>query len=156
MAYSVLMTTDQNAVAIPSRGAEELVVPLSSFGADAGSLVGGKAANLGELLRAGLPVPGGFAVTTATYTIAAEIAGIPSLLSNPDIQPVNLRAALRSVEIPLNIREQIIAAYRLLGDDVPVAIRSSATAEDLPGAAFAGQQDTYLNIVGSEDRKSVV
>ena len=151
MAYSVLMTTDQNAVAIPSRSAEELVVPLSSFGADAGSLVGGKAANLGELLRAGLPVPGGFAVTTATYTIAAEIAGIPSLLSNPDIQPVNLRAALRSVEIPLNIREQIIAAYRLLGDDVPVAVRSSATAEDLPGAAFAGQQDTYLNVIGVED-----
>ncbi len=149
MAYSVLMTRNQHAAATP-HGTEHLVAPLRSFGADAVARVGGKAANLGELLRAGLPVPDGFAVTTVAYTIASEIAGVPGLLDSPDIEPEKLRAALRSVEIPQNIREQIIAAYRLLGSDAPVAVRSSATAEDLPGAAFAGQQDTYLNVIGPD------
>lgn len=151
MTYSVLMTTDHNSLAAASHSAKHLVAPLSSFRADATDRVGAKAANLGELIRAGLPVPGGFAITTTAYTIAAEITGIPSLLSNPNIEPANLREALRLVDIPQSIREQIMAAYQFLGDDVPVAVRSSATAEDLPGAAFAGQQDTYLNIVGSEE-----
>ncbi len=150
MTYSVLMTTDHNSLAAASHSAKHLVAPLSSFGSDATDRVGGKAANLGELIRAGLPVPKGFAITTTAYTIAAEITGIPSLLSNPNIEPANLREVLRSVDIPQSIREQITAAYHFLGDDVPVAVRSSATAEDLPGAAFAGQQDTYLNIIGSE------
>jgi phosphohistidine swiveling domain-containing protein len=83
--------------------------------------VGGKAANLGVLTTAGFPVPPGFCVTTAAYD-----AGIDK------------------------IRDEVVEAYRRLGGG-PVAVRSSATAEDLPFASFAGQQDTYLNVVGEDE-----
>ncbi|TYB58670.1 phosphoenolpyruvate synthase [Nonomuraea sp. PA05] len=83
-------------------------------------MAGGKGANLGELVRAGYPVPDGFVVTT--------YAG----------------------ELTDDVRKAITGAYARLGGG-PVAVRSSATAEDLPGAAFAGQQDTYLNVVGEAD-----
>ena len=117
--------------------------------------VGGKAANLGELISAGLPVPGGFCVTTAAYARAATDVDTAD--------PVRARELLRSVPLPDDVATAVVAAYRRLsarddgadpaGDgepDVPVAVRSSATAEDLPTASFAGQQDTYLNVVGVE------
>jgi rifampicin phosphotransferase len=117
--------------------------------------VGGKAANLGELISAGLPVPGGFCVTTAAYARAATD------LDTAD--PVRARELLRSAPLPDDVATAVVAAYRRLcarddgadpaggGEpDVPVAVRSSATAEDLPTASFAGQQDTYLNVVGGE------
>jgi rifampicin phosphotransferase len=105
--------------------------------------VGGKAANLGELIAAGLPVPGGFCVTTDAY---AEVAtGVDT-----DAPPERVRDALRAAPVPDGVAAAVRAAYRGLGDDVPVAVRSSATAEDLPTASFAGQQDTYLNVVGAE------
>jgi rifampicin phosphotransferase len=105
--------------------------------------VGGKAANLGELIAAGLPVTGGFCVTTDAYAEVA--AGVDT-----DAPAEQVRDALRAAPVPEHVAEAVRAAYRALGDDVPVAVRSSATAEDLPTASFAGQQDTYLNVVGAE------
>ena len=108
--------------------------------------VGGKGANLGEMIRAGLPVPPGFCVTTAAYREAASRSGADAVTNQSDLA----RDALLHVEIPAEIADAVRAAYGELGADAPVAVRSSATAEDLPFASFAGQQDTYLNIVGED------
>jgi rifampicin phosphotransferase len=102
--------------------------------------VGGKAANLGVLTAAGLPVPPGFCVTTEAYRRVA--AGVPL---------DDVRDVLLSVQIPADMADEIRARYLELGPDVPVAVRSSATAEDLPFASFAGQQDTFLNVVGVDN-----
>jgi phosphohistidine swiveling domain-containing protein len=122
--------------------------------------VGGKGASLARLCSAGLPVPGGFHVTTAAYRrfvaanglqprIAQELAGVNLA------DPATLEAASRRIgalfaarQIPPEIVEAISAGYAAL-NDAPVAVRSSATAEDLPGASFAGQQESYLNIRGA-------
>jgi pyruvate,water dikinase len=114
---------------------------------DAGMLatVGGKAANLGELTRAGLPVPPGFCVMTEAYRQVAAQAGVDG-----SHEAGKARELIVGTPIPAEISEAILADYGKLGDDVPVAVRSSATAEDLPFASFAGQQDTYLNVVGGE------
>jgi rifampicin phosphotransferase len=120
-------------------------------------LVGGKGANLAELIAAGFPVPGGFCVDTTGYLAAAAAAGLDDVLSagGPDLAG-RARAALLAAPIPEATAAAVRAAYARLGDaagdggNVPVAVRSSATAEDLPSASFAGQQDTYLNIVGVE------
>jgi rifampicin phosphotransferase len=129
-------------------------------------IVGGKAANLGELTWAGLPVPAGFCVTTAAYELAAGDAGLRQILEDlaeaPSEDTARLvelaaaaRAALLVAPIPKDVSEAIGEAYRGLGDE-PVAVRSSATAEDLPTASFAGQQDTYLNVVGAESLMEAV
>ncbi|RVX38231.1 pyruvate,water dikinase [Nonomuraea polychroma] len=107
----------------------KLVAPLSAFGRDDLAIAGGKGANLGELVRNGFPVPGGFVVTTHAYDLVAQ--------------------GRTTADMPDELRRTILDAYAELGGG-PVAVRSSATAEDLPGAAFAGQQDTYLNVVGDE------
>ena len=133
-------------MATTERSAAPSVV--SSLAVDLGELraadlprVGGKAANLGELISAGLPVPGGFCVTTEAYARAA--VGVDTA------EPVRARELLRSLPVPGDIAAALTAAYRALGGGA-VAVRSSATAEDLPTASFAGQQDTYLNVVGAE------
>ncbi len=124
-------------------------------------IAGGKAANLGEMVRAGLPVPGGFCVTTAAYGLVADGASLEGTLAalagtHPEdsARLAELAAAARTTlleaGVPDDLAGEIAAGYEALGDDVPVAVRSSATAEDLPQASFAGQQDTYLNVVGSE------
>src|SRR4051794_13676310 len=92
--------------------------------------VGGKAANLGKLIRAGFPVPGGFAVTTDAYRFA--MTGSP-----------------KTVAVPSEVADAIRAAYRAMGSP-PVAVRSSATAEDMADASMAGQYETYLDIRGEE------
>src|SRR5215210_2905706 len=139
-----------------------LVLPFGDVDRTALPIVGGKAANLGELIRAGLPVPPGFCVTTAAYELVAGDAGLRRILDDlAETPPEDVarlaelaaaaRAALLAAPVPKDVIEAIGEAYRGLGDgDEPVAVRSSATAEDLPTASFAGQQDTYLNVVGTE------
>jgi len=127
--------------------------------------VGGKAANLGELTRAGFPVPPGFCVTTAAYrraTEPTELAGVCAALAQIDAsdasalatQAARAREVVLAAAVPADVAESVTAAYAALTagsaqPDCPVAVRSSATAEDLPTASFAGQQDTYLNVVGT-------
>jgi phosphohistidine swiveling domain-containing protein len=134
------------------------VLPLTAIDAGLLSIVGGKAANLGELLRAGLPVPDGFCVTTAAYQLASKQADLEPLLdtlsateagdsARLEHYAAQIRDALLKVAMPPAIADAIREAY---SESLPVAVRSSATAEDLPFASFAGQQDTYLNIVGIE------
>ena len=124
-----------------------VIVGLSEVGRGDLVVAGGKGANLGELLRAGFRVPGGFVVTTQAYADVVEAArfDVDALLAAGDA--AGIRAAIESLEVPATLRQELAAAYARLGAG-PVAVRSSATAEDLPGAAFAGQQDTYLGVLG--------
>lgn len=121
--------------------------------------VGGKAANLGELANAGLPVPPGFCLTTAAYQRAlsgAALEPVLAALSEADAAGLDrlseiatrARSLVLDSGVPAGIAESVRLAYGELGDNVAVAVRSSATAEDLPFASFAGQQDTFLNVVG--------
>ena len=100
-----------------------VVLPLERCSPDDVELVGGKAASLGAMIGAGLPVPPGFAVTTEAF---GDELGEP-------------------------VAKAIATAYAALGNDVPVAVRSSATAEDSSEASFAGMQETYLWVVGEEE-----
>ena len=147
----------------PEEDAAPLVLPLSSLNHTWLSLVGGKAANLGELMRAGFSVPAGFCVTTAAYARIAARAGLDTYLSRlqttsraESARQIELATAIRTAlcetPLPTEVIEAVTSAYQALGqrEPVPVAVRSSATAEDLPEASFAGQQDTYLNVIGIE------
>lgn len=124
-------------------------------------LVGGKGANLGEISKiSNVKVPPGFCITTEAYqyfvTASPALAGFLDQLndlSSEDSDAVQLlgqriRQHMESLPVPEEIRRQIGQAWQEAGRDYAYAVRSSATAEDLPGASFAGQQDTYLNIQG--------
>ncbi|MFE5774322.1 PEP/pyruvate-binding domain-containing protein [Brachybacterium sp. NPDC056505] len=123
--------------------------------------VGGKAANLGELTQAGIPVPPGFVLTTAAYRRFVGTAGIQERLLDAvrDLDPDGTEAADRAsaevgalfagAEIPEDLRDALLSARGTLGE-APVAVRSSATAEDLEDASFAGQQETYLHVTGDD------
>ncbi len=124
----------------------ELVLPLRDLGRADLAVAGGKGANLGELLRGGFAVPDGFVITTAAYAEAVRGIPLPSVSTDAAIT----RDALSSASIPDGLRDGILAEYRRLGAGA-VAVRSSATAEDLPGAAFAGQQETFLNVRGDDE-----
>lgn len=132
--------------------------------------VGGKNAALGELIRElvplGVPVPDGFAVTTEAYNYfldAARIRGkMEELLAALTIADVNdlaekgeaVRKLILESPMPKDLEDDIRTAYEALAKQSgapDVAVRSSATAEDLPGSSFAGQQETYLNVVGAEE-----
>jgi phosphohistidine swiveling domain-containing protein len=136
----------------------ELVLALELLSQDMLPEVGGKAAKLGELARAGLPVPAGFCLTTLAYRRATAPAGLEDVqaaltAAAPGDLPTLAAEARRLVlgaEVPADIADAVRAAYAALGADVAVAVRSSATAEDLPSASFAGQQDTFLNVVGAD------
>ncbi|WAI02013.1 phosphoenolpyruvate synthase [Methanogenium organophilum] len=122
--------------------------------------VGGKGASLGEMTSVGLPVPNAFVVTAQAFRRYIEGAKIDkeifSRLAGLDVENADLlektaadvKGIVMKAPVPDEIREEIIRSYAKMGDDVVVAVRSSATAEDLPDASFAGQQDTYLNIKG--------
>ena len=138
-----------------------LTLPLGEIDGDALAVVGGKAANLGEMIRAGFPVPTGFCVTTAAYDLVAGDAGLDPTLTalsetgSDDAERLaelaaKARTVLSAAPVPDALARAIAEAYAELGDGAPVAVRSSATAEDLPHASFAGQQDTFLNVVGVE------
>lgn len=133
--------------ATPERGLP-LVLPLATVRTDDAQVAGGKGANLGELIGAGFPVPRGFVVTTAAYRGHAAAAGLDPNRAAAD--PDGARALLGSATLDPAAAHAIAAALADLGPEgTPVAVRSSATAEDLPGAAFAGQQDTYLDVSGA-------
>ena len=134
-------------------------------------LVGGKNANLGEMIKAGIPVPYGYAVTAYAYKKFIEETGIkdkiyeilkekvPKTAAKPEDYmdaSAEIRKLIESTKMPKEIEEAIRKAYRELSkrvgkDEEFVAVRSSATAEDLPGASFAGQQETYLNVKGEDE-----
>ena len=125
------------------------VVRFADLGRGDVALAGGKGANLGELTGAGLPVPPGFVLTTGAYRAFVEDVGaeIRTLAADADAG-ARIRALVTSRPIPDAMAGEITEAWTALGGG-PVAVRSSATAEDLEGASFAGQQDTYLNVDGS-------
>ncbi len=130
---------------------------------NAHALVGGKCASLGDMTQAGVAVPPGFAVTTDAYDAVLAANNLQEEIERPlrsldmdDVDAVEKVAtaigdAIRNAQIPDDVSNSILQDYRALGSDVPVAVRSSATAEDLPDASFAGQQDTYLWVVGEEE-----
>ncbi len=135
-------------------------------------IAGGKGANLGEMFNIGMPVPPGFCVTAQTYKLFLErtmlAPKIQALLQGLDVEDTDtlqqraeqIQQLIISTRVPEDMAEEIMESYELLGadprkasalvqaEDVFVAVRSSATAEDLPEASFAGQQATFLNIRG--------
>ncbi len=140
-----------------------LVVPLETLDRTSLPLAGGKAANLGELIRAGFTVPAGFCVAAAAYVRASSRAGLDTYLSGLEaVSPEEsarqielataIRAAVCQTPLPPEVIEAVTSAYQSLsaGEPIPVSVRSSATAEDLPDASFAGQQETFLNVIGIE------
>lgn len=125
----------------------EFVMSLRDLDREDVAIAGGKGANLGELVRAGLQVPDGFLVTTEAYARVVNLLDLKIADGVAGGDGVAIRASVEAAAMPADIQAAIADAYTALGSG-PVAVRSSATAEDLPGAAFAGQQDTYLNIIG--------
>jgi rifampicin phosphotransferase len=126
-------------------------------------IVGGKGANLGELSRIeGIRVPDGFCISTEAFKrIIGETASMNELLDRLALLKVEdrdkigevsgeIRKVIEGIAIPQDIHEEIVCHLSSLDEKKAYAVRSSATAEDLPTASFAGQQDTYLNIVGRE------
>ncbi len=149
---------------------DELIIWFEHINKNDIPIVGGKNANLGEMLNAGIPVPPGFAVTAYAYKKFIEETGIANKiyqliretvvdLNDPkqyEEASKKIRALIESTPIPKAIEKAIRSAYReicrrLNIENVPVAVRSSATAEDLPDASFAGQQETYLNVSGEDE-----
>lgn len=138
------------------------VVWFSEVGREDLGLVGGKGANLGELTQAKIPVPPGFVVTADTYFRFIELNGLEGIiqedLAGLDVQDTRqlnacaatIRQRIVDAPMPPEVANEIREAYVELGEG-PVAVRSSATAEDLPEASFAGQQSTYLNVVGADN-----
>ena len=148
----------------------EYVVSLDKLGVHDVEHVGGKNASLGEMISnlagAGVSVPGGFATTAQAYRDFLELSGlnaqIHAALDALDVDDVNalaktgsqIRQWIMDAEFPEKLNEEIRTAFAELSagnPDVAVAVRSSATAEDLPDASFAGQQETFLNIRGVEN-----
>jgi rifampicin phosphotransferase len=122
-------------------------------------LVGGKGANLGEMTKSGFPVPYGFCVTTESYkefilhnNLSDFIASTIKDASLDNISQIGeeIRKKIIQSEIPEQVEQGIIMSINKIGADSCYAVRSSATAEDLAFASFAGQQDTYLNILGEK------
>ncbi|WP_283134954.1 PEP/pyruvate-binding domain-containing protein [Rhizohabitans arisaemae] len=133
-----------------------LILKFGDIGPELHALVGGKAANLGVLVQAGFPVPAGLCLTTEAYRRVAETADLDDVLQELAQTPAADVAALNRLA---ERARRLVAAAPVPGDIAdavrgsargPVAVRSSATAEDLPHASFAGQQDTYLNVVGAD------
>jgi len=149
---------------------EELVLWFEELSKDDVPIVGGKNANLGEMTKAKIPVPPGFAITAQAYkhfitetkiaqriyeTIQENVTdtGDPKQYQEASKQ---IRKLIEASQMPERIREAIEDAYQKLSEkvkvkNIPVAVRSSATAEDLPDASFAGQQETYLNVKGADE-----
>ncbi|MBT8441446.1 MAG: phosphoenolpyruvate synthase [Gammaproteobacteria bacterium] len=160
---------------------EVYVAPLQSFGMDNVDQVGGKNASLGEMITnltdLGIRVPGGYATTANAYRdfLSHSVDGQPSvadqvnaILDDLDVDDVRalaiagrtIREMILDAPLPERLNDEIAAAWQSMidehGEDVAVAVRSSATAEDLPEASFAGQQETFLNVRGIEQLKKCI
>ncbi len=130
-------------------------------------VAGGKGANLGEMIRRGAPVPPGFVVSVVAYRKFLAGSGLDAklgeILSSFNIYRTSVlldvarraQQAILDAPMPPDLADEIVEAYRALGEG-PVAVRSSATAEDLPDASFAGQQRTYLNVEGIDQALETV
>jgi pyruvate, water dikinase len=137
--------------------------PLSDLRAADEERFGGKSTSLGELMAGEIPVPPGFAIATSAFHaflaaggLEARIAGAMAGVKPDDVTTVQaaadaIRDAVCATEVPDDVRADIVSAYAALGDDEPVAVRSSAVGEDSGEATFAGQQETYLWVRGAED-----
>ncbi|MDP3421699.1 MAG: phosphoenolpyruvate synthase [Thiobacillus sp.] len=146
---------------------DDYIVPLDSLSMADVPRVGGKNASLGEMIAnlssAGVKVPGGFATTAQAFWEFLDHndlrARIDARLTPLDVADVTalaaagaeIRAWVEAAALPAALETGLRAAYAALGDNVSVAVRSSATAEDLPDASFAGQQETYLHVQGADD-----
>ncbi|MCL4405047.1 phosphoenolpyruvate synthase [Patescibacteria group bacterium] len=150
---------------------KELTLWFKEIGIKDVALVGGKNASLGEMIQylepKGVPVPNGFVVTAEAYRYFLERTGLKKVIKDtltglstknlPDLAKrcTKVRGAIKATEFPADLTAQIVKGYKALearyGANTDVAVRSSATAEDLPGASFAGEHDTYLNIRGADE-----
>lgn len=137
-----------------------MIIPLSDIGIDDVGMAGGKGANLGELVSAGLPVPPGFVITADAYLTALDAAGVRDRIREMSAAVTEetvaaaadeLRALVAKVSVPDDLRAALVAAYRGMGDDVAVAVRSSATAEDGKDTSFAGMNATFTNVRGEDE-----
>lgn len=143
-----------------------LVIDFKDIDKDSLSLVGGKGANLGEMTKAGFPVPGGFAVTVPSYNLFLkqnnisekiyEILGVTNVDSPEELESASkkIQKIVNTSKFPEEVFKEVIKSYKKLSgrfSKALVAVRSSATAEDLPGMSFAGQQATFLNIKGESN-----
>jgi pyruvate,water dikinase len=137
----------------------DLVRDLGTLGRNDTPVAGGKGANLGEMLSAGLPVPPGFVITGQAYLRALDAAGcrqrLLDIVANADIDDSGalklasdeLRASVQSAGVPNDVRSAVMEAFKELGDGARVAVRSSATAEDTAEASFAGMNESFTNVV---------
>jgi pyruvate, water dikinase len=161
---------EEPTAAVPSGRAAQYVQWFNEIGIDDVPLVGGKNASLGEMYRnlasAGVKVPNGFAITAEAYRHFLRATGVDTKIKDilRDLDTRNIenlrqrgtrvRHAIMSAEIPADLEQFIAEAYAELSAEaahpLDVAVRSSATAEDLPDASFAGQQETYLNVQGRD------
>lgn len=126
-------------------------------------MAGGKGANLGDMAQAGFPIPPGFVILAPAFRRVASDPGLTARIkeilagvdyANSDRMSAaerEIRSLFAQISIPDDLKGMVVAYYRALGDNLAVAVRSSATAEDLAGASFAGQQETFLNVVGEEE-----
>ena len=150
---------------------DSLILWFEDIGMENVAQVGGKNASLGELIRAveprGVRIPHGFAVTAEAYYHYLKETGLGVFikatlkgLNTQDLKELSrcgklIREKMRSTPLPKDLEKAISLAYARMeqkyGKNTDVAVRSSATAEDLPGASFAGEQETYLNIRGAAD-----
>lgn len=142
--------------------AAPLVLTLDHLDRSSVPVAGGKGANLGELVQAGFPVPPGFVVTAGAYLRAMDAGGVRQELRTlvptaGDLDPDALDALadhcqglVRGAGVPEDLREEALDAYAALGQDVAVAVRSSATSEDTAGTSFAGMNATFTNINGPD------
>ena len=139
----------------------DLILDLKSIRKDMLSVAGGKGANLGELIAFGIRVPPGFVITSNAYKYFIEYNNLKEkikevLEKEPDEESASekIRSLILSALVPKDLEESIYKGYdslsKMVGKEVLVAVRSSATAEDIAEASFAGQQDTYLNVSRSE------
>ena len=167
-AFDSVPTAAPHAPSAPAASAMPLVCWLEDCRKESVPLVGGKCASLGELIHAGVRVPPGFALTTEGFrhfmTESGVASAVSALLRGGDCSGLEalegisaqVRSLIESQAFSVEIEDQVAECYRKLSlrccmPAAPVAVRSSATAEDLPGASFAGQQDTYLWVRGVDE-----